>query len=172
MAAETHLRRTPGDIALRPAVAADEAFLLALFASTRTRELAVLGPDSGQADAFSRMQFDLQRREYGAAFPEAAHLVIMSEGEPVGRLIVARSPVELRIVDLALLSEFRRRGVGAHVVRGLIDEARAARLPLRCHVVFDNEPARSFWAQLGFVPAPMTEPSGAVYLPLEWSCAT
>ena len=131
-------------------VSADECFLLKVYDSTRRFELSALGWSAAEMDAFIRMQFDAQGRHYRAWYPRAAFSVILVDGEPVGRLIVDRSGDGMQIVDLAILPQYQGAGVGSSVVRGLIDEARAAGWPLRCQVELSN-PARSFWESLSFV---------------------
>jgi hypothetical protein len=51
-------------IALRPIVADDRSFLLAVYANTRELELAAVPWDAGQKAAFVRMQFDAQHAYY------------------------------------------------------------------------------------------------------------
>jgi ribosomal protein S18 acetylase RimI-like enzyme len=156
------------DIALRPAdPAADGEFLVSVYASTRMPELSGLGWPEAQLDAFIRMQFDAQARHYGAAFPDAAHSVIAVCGEPAGRLIVDRSDGEIRIVDIALLPEYRRAGIGTGLVRDLLDEADQRGLPVRCHVAVGND-AVGFWERLGLVAGHHDD----VYIAMERPCGT
>ena len=58
------------------------------------------------------MQFDAQDTEYRRANPDGSFDVIEVDGRPAGRLYVDRRPGDLRIVDIALLPEFRGRGIG------------------------------------------------------------
>ncbi len=62
---------------LRPVTAADEEFLLSVYASTRSDELAQAPWSDEQKGQFLKWQFDLQRREYDARFPDAEYFVIM-----------------------------------------------------------------------------------------------
>jgi ribosomal protein S18 acetylase RimI-like enzyme len=78
--------------------------------------------------------------------------VIVAGGEDAGRLYVARWEDEIRIVDIALLPEFRGRGIGSALLRDLIDEAEAAGRPLSIHVE-QNNPARPLYDRLGFEEA-------------------
>jgi GNAT superfamily N-acetyltransferase len=128
----------------------DDDLLQAVYASTRAAELEAVGWSVEQSSAFIRMQFDAQTRSYAATFPEASHMVILVGGQPAGRIILDRSDGEIRIVDLALLPDFRGAGVGGQLVRSLLDEADVSRLPVRCRVEQGN-PARRFWEHLGFV---------------------
>jgi ribosomal protein S18 acetylase RimI-like enzyme len=146
----------------------DAAFLRAVYASTRP-ELAGAGWSAAELDTFIRMQHDAQARHYLAAFPDAAQSVIAVDGEPAGRLIVNRCEDEIRIVDIALLPQFRNAGVGRELVTRLVVEADSAGLPVRCHVLAGNQ-ARRFWERAGFVA--QEQASDSVYLSMERPCPT
>jgi GNAT superfamily N-acetyltransferase len=84
-----------------------------------------------------------------------------------GRLCVARWPEELRVIGIApLLPEFRRRGIGGELLRGLLEEGRSRGVPVRIHVKRQN-PALALYERLGFR---VLEDRG-VYLFLEWRAA-
>ena len=76
---------------------------------------------------------------------------MLVDGEPAGRLYVARWKKELRIVDIALLPEHRGRGIGAELLRELLEEADAAGKPVTIHVEREN-PAMGLYQRLGFSP--------------------
>lgn len=103
-------RRTE-EVALRPATDDDREFLLAVYAASRKEELDQVEWPPGQREWFVRMQFDAQDQEYRRLNPHAAFDVIEVGGRPAGRLYVDRGADDaLRIVDIALLPEFRARG--------------------------------------------------------------
>ena len=64
------------------------------------------------------MQFDAQHAHYQEHYAGAAFDVILVDGQPAGRLYVAREADEIRIVDIALLPEFCNRGIGTTLLRG------------------------------------------------------
>jgi ribosomal protein S18 acetylase RimI-like enzyme len=139
----------PGEVSTRPERLPDDGdFLLSVYASTRP-ELTGLGWPAHQQDAFIRMQFDAQTRHYREFFPDATYSVICVDGERAGRLIVNHAGDQILILDIALLPEFRRTGIGGRLVRCLLDQADASHLPVRCHVRHDNT-ARRFWERAGF----------------------
>jgi ribosomal protein S18 acetylase RimI-like enzyme len=140
---------TPG-VALRPAGASDRPLLLRVFAGTRARELALLPGDEAARDAFLRLQFDAQERSYRAQSPDAAVDVVLVDGEPAGRLIVARGEREIRILDIALLPEYRGAGIGTALLRRLLAEADARGAATTIHVALSNR-ARALYERLGFV---------------------
>ena len=138
-----------GDVSTRPERLPDDGdFLLSVYASTRP-DLTGLGWPAKQQDAFIRMQFGAQTRHYRESFPDATYSVICVDGEPAGRLIVNHADDQILIIDIALLPEFRRTGIGRALVRRLLDQADAGHLPVRCHVLRGST-ARRFWEHAGF----------------------
>jgi len=95
------------------------------------------------------MQFEAQDAYYREHYHPATFDVIEVDGEPTGRLYVARWEEEIRIIDVALLPEHRGRGIGTTLIRGLLDEAAATGKRLSTHVESHN-PARRLYERLGF----------------------
>ncbi len=149
-------------VTLRAATPADQDFLKAVFADTRSEELAALALDPKQAAAFIDMQFNVQQRSYSARYPAADNSIILLDGLPIGRLLVDRSEEAVTLVDIALSSDYRSRGLGSLLIRGLIDEATASQKPVRLSVYRFNRAAR-LYQRLGFSTV---EDTGA-YLEME-----
>jgi ribosomal protein S18 acetylase RimI-like enzyme len=120
-----------------------------VYASTREAELAQTDWPQDQIDAFVAMQFEAQHRHYRDNYTDTTYEVIVVDGEPAGRWYVGRWVEELRIVDIALLPEFRGRGIGGDLIRGLLAEGDASGRRVTIHVESEN-PARSLYARLGF----------------------
>lgn len=137
---------------LRPVAEADRAFLVELYGSTREDELAQVDWDEGVRRAFVQQQFAAQDAHYRANYPGATLDVIEVDGSPAGRLYVHRGPSDIRIMDIALAPAFRRQGIGTSLLRSLMEEADASARKLSIHVEMNN-PARSLYDRLGFVPA-------------------
>src|SRR5271166_4142540 len=110
-------------LALREACADDLPFLLSLYCDVRSPEVNAWGWPAAQREAFLRMQYDAQRRSYQAAYPQAAHHIVCSCGVPIGRRLVAAMPEGVRLVDIALLSAYRNRGIGTRLIQQLVDES-------------------------------------------------
>jgi ribosomal protein S18 acetylase RimI-like enzyme len=151
-------------LALRPITPEDDLFLARVYASTRGDELAPTGWSDEDKAVFCRRQFDAQTAHYRENYPGASFQVIERDGEPVGRLYVARWKKEIRIVDISLLPEHRGSGIGTKLLRELQEEARSAGKSLTIHVERFN-PALRLYQRLGFK---QVEDKG-VYLLLEWS---
>ena len=75
---------------LRPATADDTEFLRAVYAGTRTEELALTDWSDAQKAAFCRQQFDAQDNHYRAHYPTSEFLEIENGTESIGRLYVDR----------------------------------------------------------------------------------
>jgi GNAT superfamily N-acetyltransferase len=168
MSSENHQAPIPlpggGNVLLRPVTAEDDEFLLAVYASSREEELAQVVWPEGQKEAFVLWQFQMQRREYDARFPEARYDVILVDGRPAGRIWVGTDDEQIHLLDIALLKEVQNRGVGTVLLRRLMDEAAGANKLLRHMVFVLNNDAYRFYERLGFV---VIEDVGA-YKQMEW----
>ena len=140
------------ELALRPAGGDDYELLGRVYASTRAEELAPVPWSDAQKHEFLAQQFAAQSAHYAEHYADASFDVILVDGEPAGRLIVARRDVAILIVDIALLPEYRSRGVGTRLLRSLIEESEAGGRKLTIHVEINN-PARTLYDRLGFRPA-------------------
>jgi ribosomal protein S18 acetylase RimI-like enzyme len=134
---------------LRAAVASDREFLFRVYASTRHDELARTGWTPEQLDAFLRFQFEAQDRHYRQHFADATYDVITIGQLDAGRLYLLRTPQEHKIIDIALLPEFRGLGAGRLILQRILDDAQDAEVPVTIHVEHTN-PARRLYARLGF----------------------
>ncbi|MCP4550423.1 MAG: GNAT family N-acetyltransferase [bacterium] len=150
-------------LSLRPITPEDEDFLRQLYASTREDELAPLDWNEDQKQAFLTMQFEAQHKFYLEQFSQAEFNVILLNGEPVGRLYTDLRPDEIRIIDIALLTAYRRQGIGSIYLNDVLAQARAAGLAVRIHVEHYN-PAMSVYKRLGFQKIG----DNGVYFLMEW----
>jgi ribosomal protein S18 acetylase RimI-like enzyme len=137
------------EVTLRPAQPEDEQFLLRVYASTRTDELAPVPWTDAEKDAFLRMQFTAQHHYYLQHYAGGEFSVILIGGEPAGRLYLFRGAQELRIVDISLLPVFRGKGIGRALLTDILREGDRAGLPVRIHVERNN-PALRLYRELGF----------------------
>jgi GNAT superfamily N-acetyltransferase len=132
----------------RPAVAADEAFLRDLYATTRP-DLA--GWDEAARETFVGLQLRAQRAEWESAYPGSTDELLLLDGRPVGRIWVAWLADACVFVDMILLPERRRSGLGTRVITEVLAEADRKGLPARATVERANAASLAFCARLGFV---------------------
>ena len=142
---------TTATIALRPARPEDRELLFRIYASTREDELRPMPWSDAEKEVFLRSQFEAQDRWWHEHYDDTSWNVIEVDGREAGRLYVSRWPKEIRIVDIALLPEFRGRGVGSGLLRGLLEEGDRSGRPVTIHVEVNN-PARTLYERLGFRP--------------------
>jgi ribosomal protein S18 acetylase RimI-like enzyme len=135
-------------VALRPAQDGDEPFLLRVYAETREQELARVDWSAERKDAFVKMQFAAQTAHY-AQYGGLSIDIVLVDGEAAGRLLVARWTDEIRIVDIALLANFRGRGAGGELLGALIAEAAVSARRLSIHVERESR-ALGLYERLGF----------------------
>ncbi len=154
----------PPPVSLRAATPQDTEFLAAVYATTRIEELLATDWSDAQKAGFCRMQFTAQDTHYRQHYPTAEFSVIEDSEIPVGRLYVDRWNREIRIMDIAILPEYRGKGIGTRLLAGLQNEAIRTNRHLSIHVERFN-PARRLYERLGFR---MTEDKG-VHLLMEWT---
>jgi GNAT superfamily N-acetyltransferase len=150
-------------IALRAATADDLPFLGRLYRDTRRLELEGWGWPQEQREWFLQMQFDVRRRSYEAAYPNAEDQIVCVDGMPVGRMLVDRGPAGLQLIDLALLEEHRNQGLGTELLLRLQRECERKRIAL-CLQVLTANPAMRLYQRLGFAQVS----ADPVYARLEW----
>ncbi len=151
-------------VTLRPVVADDDQFLFEVYAGTRRAEMAAWGWETVQQDAFLKMQFLAQKQSYAMQYPHADHSIILLDQKPAGRLYVVRSEEEIHLTDISLLPEYRGQGIGAKLIKDLLDEARQSGKPCRLQVLKTNPDAARLYERLGF----SATGEDALYLEMEW----
>lgn len=150
-------------ITLRPVAPEDEKFLRYVYAGTRREELALLDWDDSAKEAFIDMQFRAQHTHYQSVFPDADYLVILETEAPAGRLYIHRSDNDMRIIDIAILPNYRGRGIGTALLRDILDEGEQKGRTVSIHVERFNR-ALQLYLRLGFVVVA----DQGVYLLMKW----
>ena len=140
---------SPAGPTLRPITDADLPFLLRLYGTTRADELMQVPWSDEQKAAFVRQQFEAQHAWWTQHYPGATFNLVLLKGEPIGRLYVDRWEREIRIVDIAILPEYRGSGIGTGLFRRVFAEGDAAGKPVSIHVEVFNR-ARELYERLGF----------------------
>lgn len=140
----------PG-VTFRPFGPEDMEFLFQVYASTRMDEMAIVPWDDNQKADFLNMQFNAQHTYYQEHYKGAAFDLILLDGEPIGRLYLTQWEDEMRVIDIAILPEYRNRGIGRAIYDDIMAEAKAAGKTVSIHVE-QNNPARRLYDRLGFRP--------------------
>ena len=141
----------------------DIPFLQHVYATTRELELQFVPWTVEQKRAFLLQQFTAQKNHYEEFYPDCQFLVIELEAQPIGRIYIDRRPDSIEVVDIALLPEFRGRGIGGTLMQEILDEAAAANKSVGIYVEYFN-PARHLYDRLGFRHIA----TNGVYHQMEW----
>jgi ribosomal protein S18 acetylase RimI-like enzyme len=75
--------------------------------------------------------------------------VIEFDDVPVGIQLVDRLETHIQLVQLYIAKDYQRRGFGTQLLKRLLVEARASKLPIRLRVLAVN-PAKGWYERLGF----------------------
>ena len=127
----------------------DLPFIAALYASTRTEELAVTGWPDEVKSAFLEQQHRAQHHHYQTHYPGAEWLIVERDGAAVGRLYLQQHEGDIRLIDIALLPACRRAGIGGAMIGDLLEWASGLGKSISLHVE-PNNPVRPFYLRLGF----------------------
>jgi len=134
---------------LRSCRASDDALLYDIFCTTWQSEVAAL-PNQNLAQHVLRIQHIAQERRFAKRYPDYERFVVVEDGEPAGRLYVARTGPQVEIVDLTLLTAYRSRGIGTALVRGLCELATREDLAISLRVGRRLRRVTEFYLRLGF----------------------
>lgn len=141
----------------------DLSFLASVYASTRLHEFESIGWSEKQVLDFLNMQFTIQHAYYRQTWPDAKYLIILHDGEMIGRLYKDYREDEIRIIDIALLNQYRRKGHGQNIMRDIQAEAEQSGKCVRIHVDKESS-AKQLYDRLGFFRIGGTE----IYDLMEW----
>lgn len=158
------MAQTMSDISFRPVNDSDIDFLKQVYFSTRLDEVGLTGWNEQQIDDFLSHQFQAQHQFYMEQFPAAEFTLILFKNIPAGRFYVETRNDEIRVIDIALLPDYRQQGIGKKIMQQTLDKAKTQNLPVHIHVE-KNNPAMHLYQRLGFTEI---EDKG-VYLFLRWS---
>ena len=136
-------------IKVRPARPEEAQFLFEVYASTRGEELAMVPWSEEQKQAFLRMQFQAQDQHYKRHFPAAEFQIIEIDQAPAGRIYVDRASNPILLLDIALLPQFQKAGIGTRLLKSLLEEASRAGRAVQLHVEQFNR-AMGLYRRLGF----------------------
>jgi ribosomal protein S18 acetylase RimI-like enzyme len=135
-------------VSLREAGPADAGFLQELDADVRAPLFGHLSPP--MRAGLLEQQYSALRHGRAQRHPEALEQVVLLGGRPVGAVVTELAPGVLELIDIALLSGERGRGVGTTVLEHLIRHASERRRAIRASVYRTNPRAHALYQRLGF----------------------
>jgi len=145
VAMESGSVHTHAELTVRPATADDRELLFEIYASSRREQVAAYGWSPLEKDRFLRLQYDAHDLQL-----VGRRLVVLADDEPIGRLYLAKTEYDVRIVDVSLLPEARGLGFGSALMTIVLEESEAAGLPVHLTLARDNVRALRLCLRLGF----------------------
>lgn len=139
----------PAPLRLRAADDGDQAFLDALYRSTRD-DLATMPVAPAMLVQLMTMQQQAQAQGLRHLYPDAAYYLLEHDGVAIGRLVLDTAPERIHLLDLSLMPAARGQGSASAVLRALQALAAGRGQPLALSVSRSNPGARRLYARLGF----------------------
>lgn len=140
------------DLTRRTVTEDDEPFLQMLFAIVTAEQLkfAELGIGGDQAIALIAHQYNAYTHFYRTTYASADDCILMADSAPAGRLITIDFDHEIRLSDIMIMPEYRRRGICTQVMRDAVASGEASGRIVTLHVERTN-PALELYRREGFV---------------------
>jgi ribosomal protein S18 acetylase RimI-like enzyme len=156
--------RVPDAVTLRPATDADYYFMRMLYEDTRAEEMKRFPFDEFQRKEFLDQQFGAQYKHYQIHYPTCERNIVEKDGRPIGRIWIDEWRDQIRLVDIAIRSEFRGSGIGTKLLDDVMERGRDAGKPVTIHVESYN-PALRLYERLGFEKVD----TNGVYFLMRWT---
>jgi ribosomal protein S18 acetylase RimI-like enzyme len=151
-------------LTLRRARTDDQEFLYRLFCSVHSEKLQLVSLNPEEKNRLIELMYQGFNRHYSTLAPASDDRVVLLNNESIGRMILLQMSKEIRLADLAILPEYRQRGIGSALIGQLQAESMMSKRPVRLQVPhFDR--ALRLYQRLGFYKIDTVGP----YLHLEWS---
>jgi RimJ/RimL family protein N-acetyltransferase len=129
------------DVKLRPAVEQDRLFVEAVYFETQRWIVEQLFGWRG--DEFEQTNF---RNKF---YKEQDSSIIVADGDDVGWMAVERDGKSIHLDGIYITRSAQSMGIGSHLIRHLMNEAKMAALPLTLSAAKIN-PATKLYERLGF----------------------
>ena len=137
-------------VSFRPIADSDLPFLCKLYRTTRQDEMDLLYNWSREEKRdFLDQQFNAQHSFYQHSFPDAQFDLIYHSGIRIGRLYQEERVDDIRIIDIAIIPQYRNQGIGSKLIRDIIVRAENIGKCVRIHVEHNNR-ALQLYLNLGF----------------------
>lgn len=135
-------------INLKPSGKSDAQFLKNLFYQQKLIEYKDFMYDEALILALIEMQYNAKQNAYNDQYPLAESYIAFLDNIPVGKIILDKSS-NYHIVDILILPDHQNKGVGTHIIKTVIKEAKEKSKDISLKVASHN-PAKNLYKRLGF----------------------
>ena len=151
-------------LTLRPARTDDQEFLYRLFYSVYSEKLQLVPLNAEEKKTLVELMYQSFTRHYDSLAAGSDDRLVLLNNESIGRMILFQMREEIRLADLAILPQYRGRGIGTALISQVQTESMMSKRPVRLQVArFDR--ALKLYQRLGFYKTDAIGP----HLHLEWS---
>ncbi|HEY1977379.1 MAG TPA: GNAT family N-acetyltransferase [Candidatus Baltobacteraceae bacterium] len=134
-------------LTLRSASSADRPFVESVYFETQRWIIEKL---------FGWRGDDFEKDRFLSHYHESDTSIVVVDGQDAGWICVRQEEEALHLHSIYLLSAFQKRGIGTSLIRQVIEDARAKRMPLTVSTAKIN-PARHLYERLGFAVSSESE---------------
>ena len=135
------------DVALRPALPSDRAFIERIYFDTQRWIIEEL---------FGWRGDDIERAKFDETYARESTVIISLRGHDIGWMTVLSEATRLELDSIYLAEAYQRMGIGTLLIERLIREAASANVPVTLSTAKIN-PARTLYKRLGFQDAGESE---------------
>ncbi len=154
---------SPDTITTRAVQPNDRMFLAEVYKSSRGDDLRGLGWDEERISEFLEMQHEAQENFNKNDYQNATDEVLMMGDQQIGHLMFEPRSHEIRLIDVALLPQYRGHGFGTRIIQRLQEKAKTEKMPVRLQVIRFSR-AVNLFERLGFVRTSET----GTHFQMEW----
>lgn len=154
---------SPEAITTRAVAPADQKFLAEVYKSSRGDDLRKLDWDEERISEFLDMQYEAQQNFNAGDYRDATDEVLLIGDKLIGHLMVEARSHEIRLIDVALLPEYRGHGLGTRIIQRIQEKAKSEKRPVRLQVIRFSR-AVNLFERLGFVRTSET----GTHFQMEW----
>lgn len=147
-------------ISVRLAECKDYHILYRVFKESRWDLNFIDDIDEEQKEIIISQQFIAEKEQLKVIYPKAEFYIIMLNNIPIGRLYMNYGKWEDRVLEIGLLEEYRKRGIGSIIINRVIKKSVEAGKNVSLQVTWFNHKAYRFYEGLGFQ---VTENNGVTY---------
>lgn len=138
------------NIQLRLKTESDSEFFVELFSEIKNSELHLETWPEEIKRQIIMMQYNAFEQSIAEKFPESIDYLILYQLKKAGRLQLNKNDEGIRIINISLLSAYRKRGIGSTIIEDIIKEANSKRKEVFLEVDKTNSLAMDLYNRLGF----------------------
>lgn len=137
-------------ISLQKVKLEESEFLLKIFKESHPELLYICGLGEEEKRGILLQQFTIETKQLMQIYPNAEFNIVMLNEEPIGKLYINYGKTVDRIIEIALLEEYRGRGIGKKLIEIVIKNAKKAGKKVKLQVAWFNQNAYGLYKKLGF----------------------